>query len=251
MQLFDALVPRNPEEDPLRSVSAHGSFAYLDPNYADTKTLSAASDVYSFGVLLLEVISGRPAMEEDSATLIVMVSTILPHCPSLSLIASQCHCTHRDFVDPALEGGGMTQVLLSRASLASLWLASGAGVGCGGEQAQDYFILREDYPKLLDPALGVEGAEGEQAGPGSGGVPRHELVAMVELVQTCTQVKEESRPSMTWVKAQMMAALRMGPEEYSEPSVAHDQGPPHGAGASEIEIEMMSEGSPGMPHSSD
>ena len=59
--------------DPLCSISPRGSFGYLDPEYADTKRLSARTDVYAFGVLLFELISGRRAMLDDSSTLIVWV----------------------------------------------------------------------------------------------------------------------------------------------------------------------------------
>jgi len=134
-----------------------------------------------------------------------------------------------------------------------------AGAGCSGVQAQDTLILREDYPKLLDPALGWRAPRARSQAQGRAAVPRHELVAMVELIQTCTQVKEDSRPSMTWVKAQMVAALRMGAEEYMAPSggeQGHGQG--HGGwwvlgggGSLRLRLHTMSGGSPGMPHPSD
>lgn len=64
-------------------------------------------------------------------------------------------------------------------------------------QAQDYFILRDDYPKLLDPSLRLD------QGEGGDGVPRHELVAMMELVQTCTQVRGQEK---LWVSGSVEGA---------------------------------------------
>ncbi|KAL1549637.1 non-specific serine/threonine protein kinase [Salvia divinorum] len=44
-----------------------GSFGYFDPSYFTTGRLTRASDTYSFGVILLEVLSGRPPVEENLA----------------------------------------------------------------------------------------------------------------------------------------------------------------------------------------
>ncbi|KAL1534597.1 non-specific serine/threonine protein kinase [Salvia divinorum] len=41
-----------------------GSFGYFDPSYFTTGRLTRASDTYSFGIVLLEVLSGRPAVEQ-------------------------------------------------------------------------------------------------------------------------------------------------------------------------------------------
>ncbi|KAL1541986.1 non-specific serine/threonine protein kinase [Salvia divinorum] len=44
-----------------------GSFGYFDPSYFTTGVLTKGSDTYAFGIILLEVLSGRRAVEERLA----------------------------------------------------------------------------------------------------------------------------------------------------------------------------------------
>ncbi|XP_020595716.1 receptor like protein kinase S.2 [Phalaenopsis equestris] len=46
-----------------RSSSARGIFGYMSPEYMKTGRATAAADVYSFGVVVLEIVSGRPAVD--------------------------------------------------------------------------------------------------------------------------------------------------------------------------------------------
>eukprot|EP00271_Cylindrocystis_brebissonii_P015515 TRINITY_DN38424_c0_g1_i1.p1 TRINITY_DN38424_c0_g1~~TRINITY_DN38424_c0_g1_i1.p1 ORF type:complete len:409 (+),score=62.11 TRINITY_DN38424_c0_g1_i1:751-1977(+) len=48
------------------STNVKGSFGYLDPSYLVTGHLTFASDVFAFGVILLEIVTGRPAINEEA-----------------------------------------------------------------------------------------------------------------------------------------------------------------------------------------
>ncbi|GAB4828034.1 hypothetical protein Ancab_034947 [Ancistrocladus abbreviatus] len=47
----------------LRSTPPAGTIGYLDPSYVTPDNLSTKADVFSFGILLLEIISGRKAID--------------------------------------------------------------------------------------------------------------------------------------------------------------------------------------------
>ncbi|PNX72790.1 receptor-like protein kinase THESEUS 1-like protein [Trifolium pratense] len=78
------------------TTNVKGSFGYVDPEYFWTKYLTKKSDVYSFGVVLIEVICGKPALDDTRTTQEM----------NLALWALSCHKkgTFNEMVDPYLIG---------------------------------------------------------------------------------------------------------------------------------------------------
>ncbi|XP_054783745.1 probable LRR receptor-like serine/threonine-protein kinase At4g29180 [Prosopis cineraria] len=54
------------EHDSHISTIPAGTLGYLDPEFRGSGKLNRRSDVYSFGIILLELITGQPAMREES-----------------------------------------------------------------------------------------------------------------------------------------------------------------------------------------
>ncbi|EFJ06432.1 hypothetical protein SELMODRAFT_131134 [Selaginella moellendorffii] len=64
------------------STEIKGTTGYLDPEYLILGQLTEASDVYSFGIVLLQLMSGRKAIDNDTRvnrSIVEMVSTLFLH----------------------------------------------------------------------------------------------------------------------------------------------------------------------------
>ncbi|KAK7381477.1 hypothetical protein VNO80_00020 [Phaseolus coccineus] len=59
-RLLPAAVAEN--ETQCRVTAAAGTFCYIDPEYQQTGILGVKSDVYSLGIIILQLLTGRPAM---------------------------------------------------------------------------------------------------------------------------------------------------------------------------------------------
>ncbi|GER50150.1 protein kinase family protein [Striga asiatica] len=78
-----------------------GTFGYLPPEFFMNGTVDEKTDVYAFGVLLLELISGRPAIDESHNSVVMWAKPLLA---SKSIT---------DIIDPLLDGVyDLDQVLL-------------------------------------------------------------------------------------------------------------------------------------------
>ncbi|KAJ4890126.1 Serine/threonine-protein kinase-like protein [Raphanus sativus] len=60
---FGLAIRCNAEDQRVKSTPPAGTMGYLDPDYVTADRLSTKTDVFSFGILLLEIISGRKAID--------------------------------------------------------------------------------------------------------------------------------------------------------------------------------------------
>ncbi|CAG7865269.1 unnamed protein product [Brassica rapa] len=60
---FGLAIRCNVEDQRVKSTPPAGTMGYLDPDYVTADRLSTKTDVFSFGILLLEIISGRKAID--------------------------------------------------------------------------------------------------------------------------------------------------------------------------------------------
>ncbi|KAK7314369.1 hypothetical protein VNO77_32889 [Canavalia gladiata] len=90
-----------------------GTTGYLDPEYYKLRTLNEKSDIYSFGIVLLELITGHPAILKLNAK------------PLMHIL---------EWIKPELERGELSRILDSRlqgkVDTSSGWKAIGIAMAC-------------------------------------------------------------------------------------------------------------------------
>ncbi|KAF7814188.1 putative LRR receptor-like serine/threonine-protein kinase [Senna tora] len=72
-----------------------GTFGYLDPEYQTSGNLTRRSDVYSFGIILLELITGQPAVRREGDTFNHIIQWVTPKLENGDI---------HSIVDPRLQG---------------------------------------------------------------------------------------------------------------------------------------------------
>ncbi|GAA0174555.1 hypothetical protein LIER_43979 [Lithospermum erythrorhizon] len=115
MQISDfGLAKLMPEgQDTCVTARVLGTFGYFDPEYTLTGKLTLQSDVYAFGVVLLELLTGRRALDLDQGSndqnLVLQVRHLLNDKKKL-----------RKVIDPEMRRGSYTiESIVMLANLAS------------------------------------------------------------------------------------------------------------------------------------
>lgn len=108
------------------STRVMGTYGYCAPEYAMTGQLTLKSDVYSFGVVLLEIISGRKAVEsskngnEHNLVLWVSCHSTLYICDYLAFLQCLIFVTHlyrQDRCSKTRENSHKLQILRFKVSI--------------------------------------------------------------------------------------------------------------------------------------
>lgn len=63
------------------SSEVRGTFGYLDPEYQSNRHVNSSGDVYSFGVVLLQLISGKKAVNLKLRKPMTLNKTVRPPWP--------------------------------------------------------------------------------------------------------------------------------------------------------------------------
>ncbi|CAI5526975.1 unnamed protein product, partial [Closterium sp. Naga37s-1] len=193
---------RGGEERGLESQHMRGTFGYMAPEYALTGRVATKSDVFSFGVVLLEVLSGRPALVSLEQT----QQSPLPDRPALvSLEQSQ---TVGDAAAAAVEE--------SAAVVNGANGAVGAGVAVAGAAAAEE-----------ESAAVLEGAGAAAAGAAGTGGPTLGVSSIVLSlhVHACMPVTFESTPDGSKGESEPSAGPAMGDVVQALRSIAFEHSP--------------------------
>jgi serine/threonine protein kinase len=115
------------------TTNVKGTIGYLDPEYFTSQRLSVKSDVYSFGVVLLEIISGRKAID-----------TMSPNREAWNIC---------DWVQINLQEGNINEILdpivkASNPNVDALWKVAKIAIECVEPKAIDRPIMTKVVEEL-------------------------------------------------------------------------------------------------------
>ncbi|GJR88422.1 kinase RLK-Pelle-CrRLK1L-1 family protein [Tanacetum coccineum] len=192
------------------STGVKGTFGYMDPSYFYTGRLTIKSDVYAFGVVLLEVLCGRPALDESLDEGLAVwaqdrikqgkVSQITDpnledHISKSSLkefsrIAARCLLSNRN------KRPTMSEVVGSLDLALSIQERKDSSTQGGILRRKVWSILSlKGYFEIRSPG-GTHTPESKETNGDIVSVPVPTLVSEVEVDQTDTPVNNDSLPSI-------------------------------------------------------
>ncbi|TVU14496.1 hypothetical protein EJB05_37969 [Eragrostis curvula] len=193
---------------PVNKVQA--SPGYVDPEYVVTQELTPKSDVYSYGVLLLELVTGKPVLQDDSRSLVEW---------SRDLIGTDYRL--HELVDPAVADAFDLDELQVVADVIH-WCTHRDGAARPSMKQ----VLRILYERL-DPLSGrfARAVEGEEGYYYSGGVVKGKAVGggefSGEAARSTSCLPSSSSTTRSHCSRSLLLEQRDSPDQTESPARGH------------------------------